>query len=196
MLAIITRIQSNWLNLAFMALAILGNWIDHWLYFPALVSASVILGVIRYVHDQKWLKEAVEYLRIVRNRSIWKTAAILLLFVVSFLLLHHYELTESVDLKESTTLSLLIISFVSVISDRIPIFVDSIKTFEETLQLPGRKGKHIPWKAIRSIELDDQSQLIISGEQVYSYGIDEQDIRRAQTVIQFWKERSGRLRFN
>ncbi len=190
----ITRIETRWLDLSFIALAIAGNWIDSWLYFPLLIALAAILGLIRYLHDRKWLKEATEYLRIQQNRSIGKIAVAVLLITGGVLALQYYDLLEDLNLKRHTTSTLLAIQCILLLSNQLNIFVDSIKTFEDGLQLPGRKGKLLLWRDIHSMKLDDTLQ--ISGNEDYTFDIDERDISRTRKAIDFWQKRSGRFRFD
>lgn len=190
----ITRIETRWLDLSFMALVIAGNWIDGWLYFPLLIAMAAIVGLIRYLHDRKWLKEATEYLRIQQNRSIGKIAVAVLVITGGVLALQYYDLLEDLNLKRHTTSTLLAIQCILLLSNQLNIFVDSIKTFEDGLQLPGRKGKLLPWRDIHSMKLDDALQ--ISSKDDYTFDIDERDISRTRKVIDFWQERSGHFCFD
>lgn len=188
------NMETRFLNLGFLALAILGNQIDSWHYFACLLLAAAILSTLKLVHDKKWLASADKYIRIIDTEPLLKKALIILSFIALALLLVSYEKEAKwLDfLSDKTLLVLGILPAISSFGNYFDKFVCSIKTFDEGIQLPGRKGVIVPWKEVYTFTDVDNTVTISSSQGEQKFSIDPEDYRYTRAIIADWRSKSGR----
>ena len=186
--------ESRFLNLGFLALAIIGNQIDSWVYFVCLLLAAAIVSTLKLVHDKKWLASADKYIRIIDTEPILKKALIILSFIALALLLVSYEKEAKwLDfLSDKTPHVLVILPAITGFGNYFDKFVCSIKTFDEGIQLPGRKGVIVPWKEVYTFTDVDNTVTISSSQGEQKFSIDPEDYRYTRAIIADWKSKSGR----
>lgn len=188
------NIDSRFLNLGFLALAILGYWINHWVYFICLFTAALLISILKFVYDKNWIASADKYIRVIVHRSLierlLETVLLVSLFLLYFYFNDNFESSEFMR-----TQVVLVWTFLSVIiyyGNYFIKFVDSIKTFDEGIQLPGRKSEVIPWKEIYSFTQDGHHVKISSSKGEHEFDIDPEDYRYTRAIIADWKLKNGR----
>lgn len=190
------NIESQILNLVFLALTVLGSWIDHWFYFVCLFAAASLISILKFFHDKAWITAADKYIRVIIQESYLRAAIIFLLIIAIFLLFHYLdEQFKWFDFtNDNTFYSFLFMMVIIYVGDYFEKFVNSIKTFDEGIQLPGRKSEIIPWDEVYSFaEIEDEDKVTISstmGE--HQFAIDPADYRYTRAIIADWKLKSGR----
>lgn len=188
------NVESRFLNLGFLALVLIGSWIDHWFYFACLILVATILATLKFLHDKKWIASADKYIRIIVEHSFMKQAlGVLAIIVLTLLFLYYREYFKWLDFINVKPLPVwTIITVITYYGDYFDKFVQSIKSFDEGIQLPGRKSEIIPWKEIHLFTNVEDKITISTNHGEHEFIMDPEDYRYTRAIIADWKLKNGR----
>jgi len=187
----ITNWNSRAIGLVVYGLMILGDFINHWNYFICVIAIISVISFIRYFHDRKWLKNAEKYIRIRDNQALWKQIVVYVIIIGSIIALIELDVHLEDYLSGKTLIAFAIINVFLIFQDHFQKFVDSVKSFEEGIQLPGRNQELIPWKEIYTFTFENKL-FISSSKGEYEFLIHTEDPEHANGMISDWKERNGK----
>lgn len=196
-IATLRNINSRYLIPIFILLAILGNWIDDWYYFISLALVATFFSSLKFFHDKKWIASADKYTRVIFHSPFLEQVIRFLFFIaLTFVFIYfRHEIENQELLKMKTTFGLTFLPGIIHLGDYFHKFIDSIKTFDEGIQLPGRKSEIIPWNEIYAFTEVDDTVSISSSKGEHEFNIDPADYRYTRAIIADWKLKNGRKSF-
>lgn len=189
--------NSKWINLIAFGFVVLGNFIDHIGYFIGLVSVVFVVSIIRFFHDRKWLKDAEKYIRMTEKLPLWRRIIGIVWTVGLLLLILETDFISRAGeyVSDKTLTTFVCVSLILALSDYYQKFVNSVKSFEDGIQLPGRNQELIPWKEVYEFNFSQEEKITISsskGEQEFI--IHKDDPEQVNGMISDWNQRNGKRR--
>lgn len=191
LLVTIQKTELRFLFLVFLLAVVVGNSLNNTLFYAGIIFAVIIIAIIRFQFDKKWLKNADKYVRIKIKRSYWKSGLLLLASICIGYILQEALFQLKDTIREATIISWGTISIILSIGNYHYKFADSIKSFEDGIQLPGRQSELIPWKEIYSLEIKEKV-FISSSKGEHEYDIDPDDFGFTREMISDWKSKNTR----
>lgn len=182
---------SQVLMVFFFLIVLLPPFIDHHLPFIVISVFSLFIGIRQFIVDRKELKNAINYARITNKISFWKqigwTIVIAACTVSVYLIIKFYK----IDLFE--TQLYLYYSFVLIASsfaNHYIKFVDSIRSFDAGIKLPGRNQALIAWKNIHHLSLENSTVTVQISKDSDNFNIDNRDHEEMRAIIRNWEEKT------
>ena len=175
---------------------VVANYLNDQFFFACVVFAALVISIIRFHHDKKWLADADKYVRIPIKTNFSKTAVIIIASIcigITFQLDYAQDLLDkySPEIHDASIMSWLAVGILLSISNYYQKFVDSIKSFDDGIQLPGRKSEIISWREIYEFKLEEKISISCSkGE--HEFDFDPKDFSYARALVADWKSKNGR----